>query len=241
MTDPEDSQAATNDVHASRMLRDALGARDVFKAQRDRLQARVAELEAVLEGVRSAYDLLTSAGIPTNGVEGHGKRQELTLTQRCLRLCAVLTDTEARLAEECRLNGMGSEREARLMAKVKELESEARVAHDDCTEDQARLSETNHRLESELFAARDEIVHLTCRCRGYEAGLEAVRAHCAKLREALEQIILRTAGDGTLTPPVLIQIARRALAEHSTPRSTDMSTPATHPENVSPKSGKDDT
>lgn len=37
-------------------------------------------------------------------------------------------ELEAELAEQCRINGMGSEREARLIARVEQLERAARMA-----------------------------------------------------------------------------------------------------------------
>lgn len=42
----------------------------------------------------------------------------------------TIESLQTELVEQCRLNGMGSEREARLMARVEELERTARMAHD---------------------------------------------------------------------------------------------------------------
>lgn len=82
-----------------------------------------------------------------------------TSPRNVLALLDALDQAEARLAEECRLNGMGSEREARLMARVGELERErdgARAAIED--RDQMYVVHVQ-RLEAErmrVIAERDE-------------------------------------------------------------------------------------
>ncbi len=64
-------------------------------------------------------------------------------------LRARLTESEAECLEQARLNGMGSEREARLMARVAELERELESNDEYVT----RVEGNNHSLRRELVEA----------------------------------------------------------------------------------------
>ncbi len=71
-------------------------------------------------------------------------------------LRARLAESEAECLEQSRLNGMGSEREARLMARVAELERELE-SNDEYV---LRIEHNNHSLRKELVASQHQVQQL---------------------------------------------------------------------------------
>ncbi len=80
------------------------------------------------------------------------------LVERIEWLKGMLRDAQAEVDEQCRQNGMGSEREARLMARVDELEKECakkdEELHEHGVTDWANVARINMDLTNELAAAR---------------------------------------------------------------------------------------
>lgn len=95
-------------VDFSKLLNDANDHNNRLIQYRDELKERVAELEAMVD-----------AWVPSASRElYYGERFSSDYTKMKLENERL----EAEVSEQCRLNGMGSEREARLMARVSELE-----------------------------------------------------------------------------------------------------------------------
>jgi uncharacterized protein involved in exopolysaccharide biosynthesis len=108
------------------------------------------------------------------------------------KLLAKMEDMQAQLAAmtaECeaqaRLNGMGSEREARLMADVTRLEANFKKLSDD---DDDTIDTLRAQLEA-VTRERDEAVEALGLCEKYGRTLDTLRAENDRLMAALEEMI----------------------------------------------------
>lgn len=146
-----------------------------LKVERDSLAAKIAELEAKLTSQASSHGLYITQTLEPKIYE---------LEKQIVELTSKLAEAHQELVESARLHGMGSSREAALMAKLATAERElknTKDSHNYCAIEHLKTYQENDRLKAQLTEVtkeRDELKDLhECVTRlvlpGYQDSLDA--------------------------------------------------------------------
>ena len=129
------------------------------------------------------------------------------------RLHARVQELEAEVLEQCRINGIGSERELRLMARVRELETQLVKEASRTAEEKLRADQMSQQHDTQAALNREARAQLAAKQERKplsedDVGLWVVRTLCAASKQDKYSTLRNCVPLGSELAPLFLEFAR---------------------------------